>query len=324
MKAMVYYEYGSPDVLQLADVPQPTPKDNEVLVKVQATGINAADWHLLRGEPFLVRLQIGLSKPTNPILGADVAGVVGAIGKNVTQFKVGDEVFGDLSSGNWGGFAEYVCAPETAFVLKPKNLSFVQAAAVPMAALTALHGLRDKGQIQPGQKVAISGASGGVGTFAVQIAKALGGEVTATCSTGKMELMRSLGADRVIDYTKENFTQNAHRYDLILAANGYLPIGDYQRALTPKGTYVMTGGAMNQMTEAMMWGPWLSLTSGKTLTNLLSLPNQADLVFMKDLIEAGKVKPVMDKTYPLTELPQAVRYVEAGHAKGKVVITLTA
>jgi NADPH:quinone reductase-like Zn-dependent oxidoreductase len=233
MQAIVYHNYGSPDVLKLEEVQKPVPQDDEVLVKVVAASTAAGDWHLLRADPFLTRFMYGLLTPKYKILGADVAGRVEAVGKNITQFKPGDEVFGDLSTSGFGAFAEYVAAPEDAFALKPNNLTFEEAAAVPVSAVTALLGLRDQGRIQPGQKVLINGASGGVGTFAVQIAKAFGAEVTAVCSTGKMELMCSLGADHVIDYTKEDFTQNGEHYDLILAANGYQPLSAYQRSLTP-------------------------------------------------------------------------------------------
>ena len=235
MKAIVYTKYGSPDVLQLKEVEKPAPKENEVLVKVQAASVNAADWHLLTADIFLVRLNAGLLKPKNTILGCDIAGRVEAVGRDVTQFKPGDKVFGDVFGHNYGGFAEYVTAPESDLALKPANLSFEEAAAVPLAAKTALQGLRDLGQIQAGQKVLINGASGGVGTFAVQIAKSFGAEVTAVCSTRNLDMAHTLGADHVIDYTKEDFTQNGQRYDLILAANGYHPISDYKRALSPKG-----------------------------------------------------------------------------------------
>ena len=247
MKAIVYTEYGSPDVLQFKEVVKPAPKQDEVLVKVYAVSVNAADIHLLRADPFLIRLSSGLLKPKNNILGSDIAGRVEAIGSAVKQFKPGDKVFGDISGCGWGGFAEYVCARENALALKPANLSFEEAAAVPMAAVTALQGLRSKGQIQPGQKVLINGASGGVGSFAVQIAKAFGAEVTAVCSTRNFDRARSIGADHVIDYTKEDFARNGQEYDLILAANGDRSISDYRRALTPRGAYVMTGGAMSQM-----------------------------------------------------------------------------
>jgi NADPH:quinone reductase-like Zn-dependent oxidoreductase len=322
MKAIVYTEYGSPAVLQFKEVAKPTPKDNEVLVKIYAVSANAADLHLLRADPFLIRLSSGLLKPKNEILGSDIAGRVEAIGNNVKEFKPGDEVFGDISAGGWGGFAEYVCAREDALVLKPVKLSFEDAAAVPMAAVTALQGLRSKGQIQPGQRVLINGASGGVGLFAVQIAKAFGAEVTAVCSTRNLDIVRSIGADHVIDYAREDFTQNGHRYDLILAANGYHSISDYRQVLTPKGTYVMTGGAMAQLSEVMLKGPWISMTGSQKMGNLLARPNKQDLAFIKELLEAGKVKPVIDRCYPLSEVADAMRYLEEGHAQGKVVITV--
>jgi NADPH:quinone reductase-like Zn-dependent oxidoreductase len=322
MKAIVYTEYGSPDVLQFKEVVKPTPKDNEVLVKIYAVSANAADLHLLRADPFLIRLSSGLLKPKNEILGSDIAGRVEAIGNKVKEFKLGDEVFGDISAGGWGGFAEYVCAREDALVLKPVKLSFEDAAAVPMAAVTALQGLRSKVQIQPGQKVLINGASGGVGLFAVQIAKAFGAEVTAVCSTRNLDIVRSIGADHVIDYTREDFTQNGHRYDLILAANGYHSISDYRQVLTPRGTYVMTGGAMAQLSEVMLKGPWISMTGSQKMGNLLARPNKQDLAFIKELLEAGKVRPVIDRCYPLSEVADAMRYLEEGHAQGKVVITV--
>jgi len=323
MKAIVYQKYGSPDVLELKEVEKPTPKDNEVLVKVRAASVNAADWHLLRADPFLVRLMGGgLLKPKNTILGADIAGRAEAVGRYVKQFQPGDEVFGDISAYGWGGFAEYVCVTENALVLKPASVTFEEAAAVPLAAVTALQGLRDKGKIQPGQKVLINGASGGVGTFAVQIAKSFGAEVTGVCSTSKMEMVRSIGADQVIDYTQEDFTKNEERYDLILAANGYHSISDYKRALNPKGIYVTTGGSMAQMFQAMLLGPWISMTGSKKMGFLGLKPNKKDLVFMKKLLETGKVKPVIDRRYRLSEVAEAIRYLEEGHARGKVVITL--
>lgn len=322
MKAIVYTEYGSPDGLQLKQIVKPTPKDEEVLVKVYAVSANAADLHLLRADPFLIRLSSGLLKPKNKILGSDIAGRVEAVGSSVKQFEPGDEVFGDISAGGWGGFAEYVCAREDALVLKPANVSFEEAAAVPMAAVTALQGLRSKGKVQPGQKVLIYGASGGVGTFAIQIAKSFGAEVTAVCSTRNLEMARSIGADHVIDYTKEDFTQNAKRYDLILAANGKRSISDYRHLLAPRGTYVMSGGAMSQMMQAMLLGPWMSRRGEQKLGNLLAKPNKEDLAFIKDLLEAGKVKPVIDRRYPLSETADAIRYLEEGHAQGKVVINV--
>lgn len=323
MKAIVYHNYGPPDVLKLEEVPKPAPGDDEVLVKVHAASVNAADWHLLTADIVLVRLMgMGLLKPKNPILGADIAGQVEAVGKNVKQFQPGDEVFGDISASGFGGFAEYVAVPESALALKPANLTFEQAAAVPLAAVTALQALRDDGKIQPGHKVLINGASGGVGTYAVQIAKALGAEVTGVCSTSKMEMVRSLGADHVIDYTQENFTQNGQQYDLILAANGYHPISDYKRALAPKGVYVMVGGSMTQMMQAMLLGPLMSMTGDQKMGNMLAKPNQQDLVFLKELLETGKVVPVIDRSYPLHETPEALRYLGQGHARGKIVITV--
>ena len=322
MKAMIYTEYGSPDVIQFKEVEKPTPKDNEVLIKVHAASVNAADWHYLRGTPWLFRLAAGLLKPKNIFLGGDVAGRVEAVGKNVTQFQPGDEVFGDLSASGRGSFAEYVCANEAALVLKPSNLSFEEAAAVPVAAGTALQGLQSKVQIQPGQKVLINGASGGVGTFAVQIAKAFRAEVTAVCSTRNVGRMHSIGADHVIDYSKEDFTQNVQQYDFILAANGYRPFSDYKRALAPGGTYVMTGGTTGQMFEAMILGPLVSMTGNKKMVNVMAKPDKENLTFIKDLLEAGKVKPVIDRCYPLSDVAEAIRCLEAGHAQGKVVITV--
>jgi NADPH:quinone reductase-like Zn-dependent oxidoreductase len=322
MKAIVYTKYGPPDVLQLKEVARPIPKDNEVLVKVHAVSANAADLHLLRGTPFLFRLSAGLLKPKKQIIGADIAGRVEAVGKDVTQLQVGDEVFGDISGCGFGGFAEYVAVPEHALVAKPSNLTFEQTAAVPMAAVTALQALRDKGQIKPGQSVLINGASGGVGTFAVQIAKAYEAEVTAVCSTSKVDLMRSIGADHVIDYTQEDFTKNGKQYDLILAANGFRSISDYERALTPTGTYVMSGGSTKQMFQAMLLGPFHSKSGGKKMGNVLASPNTKDLTFVKELLEVGKVVPVIDRCYPFSKVAEAISYLEKGHARGKVVISL--
>ncbi len=322
MKAIVSTKYGSPDVLNLEEIEKPAPKDNEVLVKVHAASVNAGDWHLLRADPFLTRLAFGLLRPKYRILGADIAGRVEVVGENVTQFQPGDEVFGDLSGCGFGGFAEYVCATEDALALKPANTSFEAAAAVPSAAATALQGLRDKGQIQSGQKVLINGASGGVGTFAVQIAKSFGAEVTGVCSTRKLDMVRSIGADHVLDYTQEDFTKNGQRYDLIFAANGNHPISAYKRALSPKGTYVMSGGSGTQMFQAMLLGPMISMTGNKKMDNLLKKSNKKDLVVLKEFLEAGKITPVIDRTYPLSEVPEAIRYLEEGHARGKVMITL--
>jgi NADPH:quinone reductase-like Zn-dependent oxidoreductase len=261
-------------------------------------------------------------KPKNTILGADIAGHVEAVGRDVTQFQPGDEVFGDISACGFGGFAEYVSVPEDALALKPINLSFAEAAAVPMSGVVALQGLRDKGGIQPGQTVLIVGASGGNGTFAVQIAKSFGAEVTGVCSTRNVDMVRSIGADHVIDYTREDFAQGEQRYDLILAAGGYRSISDYRRALSPEGTYVMVGGAMAQVYEAMILGPFLSMAGGKKSVNLAAMPDQEDLVFVKELIEAGKVVPVIDRRFPLSEVAEALRYYGEGHSRGKVVITV--
>jgi NADPH:quinone reductase-like Zn-dependent oxidoreductase len=322
VKAIICTKYGPPEVLQLAEVEKPVPKDNEVLIKVYAASVNAYDGHFLTGTPFPLRIMSGLFKPKNAILGVDIAGQVEGFGRMVKQFQPGDVVFGDICECGCGGFAEYVCAREDALVLKPAGTSFEDAAAVPMAAVTALRALRDNGQIQPGQKVLINGASGGVGTFAVQIAKSFGAEVTAVCSTGNVEMARSIGADHVIDYTQEDFTENGQCYDLILAANGYHPIWDYKRALSSRGIYVMTGGSMAQIIQAAFLGPWLSKRGGKKMGNMTSRPDQKDLAFMKELLETGKVKPVIDRRYPLSEVAEALRYLEEGHAKGKIVITV--
>jgi NADPH:quinone reductase-like Zn-dependent oxidoreductase len=322
MKAIVQPKYGSPDVLQLKDVEKPTPRENEVLVKIHAASVNAYDWHLLTADIFLVRMMGGgVLRPKNTRPGADIAGRVEAVGVNVKHFKPGDEVYGDIA-GISGGFAEYAAVPEKLLALKPDNLSFEEAAAVPMAGITALQGLRDVGKIQAGQKVLIQGAAGGVGTFAVQIAKAFGAVVTAVCSTRNAAQARSLGADHVIDYTKEDFTRGEKQYDLIFAANGYHPLADYKRALTPTGIYVMAGGRFRQIFEAMLLGPKMSEPNGRKLGGVSAKHSQADLVFLKELIEAGKVKPVVDKYFPLSQTSEALRYLGTGHARGKVVITI--
>ncbi len=320
MRAIVYHTYGSPNVLKLEDVQKPVPQDDEVLVQIHATSVNAGDCFILRGKARM--MGFGLLKPKYTILGDDIAGVIEVVGRNVTQFQPGDEVFFNTAKYGFGGFAEYISVPETALVLKPTNLSFEEAAAVPQAALTALQGLRDKGHIQPGQKVLINGASGGVGTFAVQLAKAFGAEVTAVCSTGNMDSMRSIGADHVIDYTHEDFTLNGQRYDLILAVNGYHSIAEYKRALHPEGVYVMTGGSMAQVFQAMLLGPVISRTGRQKMGNSAHTPNAKDLLVMKELIEAGKVKPVIDRRYPLRATAEAIRFLEEGHARGKVVNTV--
>jgi NADPH:quinone reductase-like Zn-dependent oxidoreductase len=323
MKATICERYGPPDVLQIKEIDKPVPTDDQVLIDVHAASLNAYDWHSLTADIFLVRLMGGgLRRPKHKIPGADVAGRVEAVGRNVKQFVPGDEVFGDLAGCGGGAFAEYVCAPENALARKPAGLTFEQAAAVPMAAVTALQGLRDEGQIKPGQKVLINGASGGVGTFAVQIAKSFGAEVTAVCSTRNVELARSLGADHVIDYTQEDFTRNGQHYDLILGANGYHALADYRRALAPRGIYVSSGGSMAQIFEGMLLGSWMSKAGGKKLGGVSAKPSQKDLVFVKGLLEAGKVIPIIDKCYPLSEVPEALRYLGEGHARAKVVITV--
>jgi NADPH:quinone reductase-like Zn-dependent oxidoreductase len=322
MKAIVSDKYGPPEILKLKEVKKPIPEDNQVLVKIHAASVNYGNLVLVKGEPFLARFAFGLLKPKYSIPGGDIAGRVEEVGKDVKQFQPGDDVFGDLSGCGWSGFAEYVSVPENALALKPANMSFEEAAAVPMAAVTALQGLRDKGKIQSGQKVLIHGASGGVGTFAVQIAKSFGAEVTGVCSTRNLDILRSIGADHAIDYTKEDFTRKTQRYDLILAVNGYQPISAYKRALSPNGIYVLIGGSGAQITQAMFLGPWISLTGNKKMGNKLQRPNQKDLVYMKELLEAGKVKPVIDRCFKLSEVPEALRYFEEGHAQGKVVITV--
>ena len=322
MKAIVYTKYGTPDVLSLHEVEKPTPKDDEVLVKIHAVSLNQYDWHLLTADIFLVRLMGGgLLKPKRGAPGADIAGRVEAVGANVTQFQIGAEVFGDIAAAGGGGCAEYVCVPEKLLALKPNNLSFEQAAAVPMAGITALQGLRDVGKIQAGQNVLIQGAAGGVGTFAVQIAKMFGANVTAVCSTRNLEQARALGAEYVVDYTKEDFTQSGKRYDLILAANGYHSLADYKRALTPQGRYVMAGGTMRQIFDAMLWGSWNS-RGGQKMGGVSAHTSQPDLEYLKEQIEARKIKPMIDRCYPLSQTADAMRYLGQGHARGKVIITV--
>ncbi len=319
MKAIVYTKYGPPDVLQLKEVAKPVPKDNQVLVKVHAASVNALDWRRFTSTSILGRFLDGvLLKAINTVLGVDIVGRVEAVGGAVKQFQPGDEVFGDCT----GAFAEYACADENKLALKPANLSFEAAAAVPVAAVTALQGLRDKGQIQPGQQVLINGASGGVGTFAVQIAKSFGAEVTAVCSTRNLDMARSLGADHVIDYTQENFSRNGRRYDLIIAVNGNHPIQDYRRALSPSGIAVVLGGSLAQFFQGVLLGPLVSRIGSKKVRSFIARINQKDLVFIKELLEAGKVVPVIDRCYPLRETAEAIRYLVEGHARGKVVITV--
>ena len=323
MKAIVYTKYGPPDHLHFEEVEKPTTKKDEVLVRIHAASVNAADWHLLTADIFLVRFFSGLIKPKRVILGADIAGQVTAVGENVRQFKPGDEVFGDVFAHGGGGFAEFVSVPETTLAPKPANLSFEEAAAVPLAATTALNGLRNIERRQSRQKVLIQGASGGVGTFAVQIAKSFGAEVTAVCSARNQEQARALGADHVIDYGHEDFTKSRRQYDLILAVNGYHPITAYRRALALGGTYEMIGGKPAQMFQAMLCGPFMSIYGNKKIRVVSSKPSRQDLLFLTELIEAGKLFPVIDRSYPLSETAEALRYLGQGHARGKVVITVS-
>ena len=322
MKAWVLTKYGLPEFFELQEMVKPVPKANEVLVKVHAVSINSWDWEVLIAKPFVNRLMFGLLKPTKiKILGCDIAGWVEAVGKNVKQFKNGDEVFGDLSRCGWGGFAEYVSASEDTLTLKPASMTFGQAAAAPQAGLLALQGLCYNGQVQPGQKVLINGASGGVGSFAVQLAKSLGAVVTGVCSTKKMDFVRSLGADHLIDYTQEDFTKNGQSYDRILDVKGYHSIFDYKRALSSKGVYVMAGGSTALVNQVMFLGPLISMTSSKKMGLLLHKANKGldDLV---KFIDSGKVIPIIDKTYSLSEVPEAMQYFGEGQHKGKVVISV--
>src|SRR6266850_4772423 len=324
MKAIVRETYGPPDVLHLEEVPLPTLRDGDVLVRVRAASANAGDWHLLRGTPLPFRLVAGLRIPKFKIIGTDVAGHVEAVGRNVTQFRPGDEVFGELSRCGFGAYAEFAAAPEKALALKPANLSFEEAATIPTAGCTALQGLR-RGRIQRAQRVLINGASGGVGTFAVQIAKTFGTEVTAVCSTRNVDMVRSIGADHVIDYNKEDFTNSAQRYDLILDNVGNHSMLENRRILNPKGKYIMVGGPsgrwidpLPRVLNAFVLSRFVSQEMGMFLAEL----NKEDLTTLGDLMQAGKVKPVIDRQYKLSEVPEAIRYLEKGHARGKVVITL--
>ena len=337
MKAAVCSRYGPPEVVQIKDVEKPIPKDNEVLIEVRAASVNPLDGGSMKGRPYVVRIMTGLRKPKITRPGVDLAGRVEAFGREVTQFKPGDEVFGvcvsdPQASGTavWahrqGSFAEYVCAPESTLVIKPDNVTFEQAASVPVAAFTALQGLRDKGQIQPGQKVLINGAAGGVGTLAVQIAKSFGAEITGVCSTRNADMVRSIGADHVIDYTQEDFTNRGQRYDLIFDCVGNHSLSACRRALNPKGRYIMVGdlsgrgmiSLLARLTAALTLSPFVS----QALVTFLARPNKGDLIVMHDLMKAGKVRPVIDKSYRLSEVPEAIRYLEQRHARGKVVITL--
>ncbi|MEV6653227.1 NAD(P)-dependent alcohol dehydrogenase [Streptomyces sp. NPDC051219] len=324
MKAIVQDRYGSPDVLEFREVDKPVVADHEVLVRVRAAAVNARDWHLMRGDPYLARLVLGFSGPKAKIRGTDFAGRVEAVGKAVNRFRPGDEVFGEAD----GAFAEYVCASDDVLERKPANLTFEQAAAVPLAGNTALMGLRDLGRVEPGQKVLVNGASGGVGTFAVQIAKAFGAEVTGVCSTRNMDLVRSMGADHVIDYTRDDFTRNGRRYDVVLDLVGNRSLTECRRALTPEGTLVLSGGGVSE--GGSLVGPMGLILRGQVLSRFVSqrllvltaTPNKENLAALRELVEPGKVTPVIDRTYPLSEAPEAIRYLEVEHARAKVVITV--
>lgn len=322
MRAVLLTQYGPPEGMRLGELPAPTPRANEVLIRVRASSVNAADWRVSRADPFLVRLAYGLCTPRVRVLGAGVAGVVEAVGPSVTRFKPGDAVFGELLRSGFGAFAELVAAPETSLAAKPDRVTFEAAAAAPLAAVTALQALRDVAALRPGDSVVISGASGGVGTFALQLAKALGaGEVTAVCSERNAELARSLGADRVIDYAREDFTAQRDRYDVIVAVNGYHPISHYARALAPGGRYAMIGGTGRQLAEVALLGA-LHARGGRRFGRVDVRTTPEDLAFVRASLEAGAITPVIDRRYPLEEAPSAVAYLEAGHARGKVVVAV--
>jgi NADPH:quinone reductase-like Zn-dependent oxidoreductase len=320
MKAIVRTEYGSADVLQLTDVAKPTPTDDELLIKVHAVSINGSDREGLIGKPLYARLG-GLRRPAYPILGSDIAGRVEVVGKSNTQFKPGDEVFGEIP-GYHGGFAEYVCTSGTTLALKPASMTFEEAAAIPQAGVIALQGMRDKGQVQPGQKVLMNGAGGGAGSFAIQLAKLYGAEVTGVDNTGKMDYLRSLGADHVIDYTKEDFTKNGQQYDLILDVIAHRSVFAYARALRPNGTYFFVGGSVATLFQILFLGPLMRKMTGKNIRILMVPQNRKDLIAVTELCEAGEIRPVIDRKYPFSEVPEAMRYVAEGRAKGKVIITV--
>src|SRR5215212_5191811 len=320
MKAIVYTKYGPPEVLQLKEIAKPTPKDDEVLIKVRAVSVNRSDWEGLTGKPLYARIG-GLLRPRQQILGSDIAGRVEMAGRNVSGFQPGDEVFGDILP-RLGGFAEYVCAPENKLAPKPASMTFEEAAAIPQPAVIALQGIRDKGQVQPGQKVLVNGAGGGAGAVAVQLAKLYGAEVTGVDNTGKLDFMRSLGADHVIDYTREDFTKNGKQYDLILDIVAHRSVFAYKRALRSNGRYFLAGGSVPTMLQILFLGPLIRVTTGKRVRILVVRSNLEDMVYVTELYEAGKVTPVIDKTYPLSEIPEAIGYVGDGRAQGKVVITV--
>jgi NADPH:quinone reductase-like Zn-dependent oxidoreductase len=320
MKAVVYTKYGSPDVLQLKEVEKPTPTDDEILIKVQAVSVNRSDWEGLIGKPLYARIG-GLLKPSRPILGSDIAGRVEMAGKDNSQFQPGDEVFGEMGDYH-GGFAEYVCTRGKAWALKSAGMTFEQAAAIPQAGVIALQGLRDKGQVQPGQSVLINGAGGGAGSFAVQLAKYYGAEVTGVDNTGKLDFMRSLGANHVIDYTREDFTKNGKQYDLILDLVAQRSVFAYPRALRPNGSYFAVGGSVATFFQILLLGPWIRRTTSRKIRILAVQRNRKDLVSIAELCEAGKIVPVIDRRYPLSEVPEALRYLGEGRVKGKIVITV--
>jgi NADPH:quinone reductase-like Zn-dependent oxidoreductase len=320
MKAITHTEYGSPDVLKLEDVEKPTPTENQILIKVYAVSVNRSDWEGLTGKPLYARIG-GLFKPGNKLLGSDIAGIVESVGKGVKQFKSGDEVFG-LMMNYGGGFAEYGCKSEKALALKPAGMTFEEAAAIPQAAFIALQGIREKGQVKPGQKVLINGAGGGSGSFAIQLAKLAGAEVTGVDNTEKLELMRSLGADHVIDYTKEDFTKNGKQYDLILHVIANRSVFAYQRALKPNGSYFMAGGSVATLFQMFLLGPLIRRITSKSIKLLLVQTDSKDLVYITELIKSGKIKLVIDKHYSLSETAEALRYLGEGHAKGKIVVTV--
>ena len=321
MKAIVRYEYGSPEVLKLEEVEKPTPRDDQVLIKIHAVSLNGSDREGLVGKPFYVRIG-GFRKPGYPILGSDIAGRVEVVGKNITQFQVGDSVFGEIP-GYHGGLAEYACAPETTLMRKPSSLTFEQAAAIPQGGVLALQGIREKGQVRPGQQVLINGAGGSAGSFAVQLAKLYGAEVTGVDNTGKLDFLRSLGADQVIDYARQDFAKQRKQYDLILDLIAHRSAFAYARALKPKGTAYFVGGSVATLFQILLLGPWIRRTTDKNLRLLVVSQNNKDLLAITQLCEEGKIVPVIDRRYPLQEAPEALRYVAEGHAKGKVVITLT-
>jgi NADPH:quinone reductase-like Zn-dependent oxidoreductase len=320
MKAIVYHTYGTPEVLELQELPKPVPKENEVLVKVMAVSINSWDWDLLKGEPIMIRMW-GLFKPRYHILGSDIAGVVEAVGSKVMNLKPGDQVFGDLSSHGWGGFAEYVCAPENALAFKPANMTFEQAASIPQAGVLAYQGLFDYGEIESGKEVLINGAGGGVGTFAIQIAKSLGAQITGVDSFDKLEMLKDLGADHVIDYKKEDFTKTGKHYDLILDNVANRSLSDYKRALSHNGRFVMAGGSMSTIFQAMFFSKLLSAIGRKKLEILAHKPNK-DLKALIELYNSGAYQPVLEKAFSLSETPEAMQLLGDGKAFGKVVISI--